>query len=91
VDPLDDVVADVHGVGAGGEDVDAEGVGGPAGGLKGLVPPARAFEQSGADGFGSAAVDVVLDGRDGLAGVGAGGVFLDEAVAEDEAFVEGFA
>ena len=43
VDPLDDVVADVHGVGVGGEDVDAEGAFSPACGLEGLIPPARAF------------------------------------------------
>ena len=68
VDPLDDVVADVHRVGVGGEDVDAEGAFGPAGGLEGLIPPACAFEEGGADGFGCAAVDVVLDGGDGFAG-----------------------
>jgi len=85
VDPLDDVVANVHGVGVGGEDVDAEGVGGPAGGLEGSIPPAGSFEESGADGFGCSAIDVVLDGGEGLAGVGAGGIFFDEAVAEDEA------
>jgi hypothetical protein len=85
VDPLDDVVADVHGVGAFGEEIDAERVRCPAGGLKGLVPPAGAFEESGSDGFRCAAIDVVLDGGDGLAGVGAGGIFFDEAVADDEA------
>ncbi len=61
---------------------------GPAGGLEGLIPPARAFEQSGADGLGGAAVDVVLDGGDGFAGGCAGGIFLDEAMADDELLVE---
>ena len=91
MDPLDHVVADVHGVGAGGEDVDAEGSWRPAGGLEGLIPPARAFEESGADGFGGAAVDVVLDGRDGFAVGLAVGIFLDEAMADDELLIERFA
>ncbi len=88
MDPLDHVVADVHGVGAGGEDVGAEGAFGPACGLKGLIPPACAFEESGADGFGGAAIDVVLDWGDGFAVGLAGGVFLDEAVADDELLIE---
>ena len=86
--PLDHVIADVHGVGVGGEDVDLEGAFGPAGGLESLVPPACAFEQGGADGLGRAIIDVVLDGRFGLAGGAAGGVFLVEAVADDELLVE---
>ena len=92
MDPLDHVVADVHGVGVGGEDVDALKVPlRPAGGLEGLVPPACAFEESGADGFGGAAIDVVLDGRDGFAVGLAGGIFFDEAVADDELLIERFA
>ena len=91
VDPLDHVVADVHGVGAGGEDVSLEGAFGPACGLEGLIPPACAFEECGADGFGGAAVDVVLDGRDGFAVCFAGGVFFDETMTDDELLVEGFA
>ena len=86
--PLDDVETDVHGVGVGREDVDAEGSGGPAGGLEGLVPPACAFKEGGADGLGGAAVDVVLDGGDGGAGGLAGGIALDEAVTDDELLVE---
>ena len=72
VDPLDHVVADVHGVGAGGQDVSLEGAFGPACGLEGLVPPACAFEECGADRLGGAAVDVVLDRRDCFA------IFLQE-------------
>src|SRR6266851_1631972 len=87
VNPLDDVVADVHGVGVGGEDVDAEGVV-PAGSGEGLVPPAGAFEECGADGFGGSTVDVVLDGGYGLAVGLAGGIFFDEAVAGDELLVQ---
>src|ERR1700733_1858902 len=88
VDPLDDVVADVHGVGVGGEKVDAEGVFGPAGGLEGLVPPSGSFKQCGADGFGCAAIDVVLDRGYGFAGGLAGGIFFDEAVADDELLIQ---
>ncbi len=84
---MDDVVADVHGVGVGGEDVDAEGSFGPAGGLEGLIPPACAFEECGADGLGCAAIDIVLDGGDGFAALLAGGIFFDEAVADDELLI----
>ncbi len=91
MDPLDHVVADVHGVGVGGEDVNLEGSFSPAGGLEGLVPPACAFEQRGADGFGCAVVDVVLDGRDRFAVGLARWIFFDEAVADDELLVELFA
>jgi len=91
MDPLDHVVADVHGVSAGGEDVGAEGAFSPTCGLEGLIPPACAFEESSADGFGCAAIDVVLDGRYGFAVRFAGGVFLEEAMTDDELLVEGFA
>jgi hypothetical protein len=52
-----------------------------------LIPPAGAFEESGADGLGGAAVNVVLDGCDGFAGVGAGGILFEEAVADDELLI----
>lgn len=89
VDPLDDVVADIHGVSVGGEDFDLEGIF-EAGSLKSRGPPACAFDEGGADGFGCAAVNVVDDGGDGLA-EGGGGVALDEAMADDELLVEGLA
>jgi len=85
---LDDVVADVHGVGVGGEEIDLEGSGGPAGGLKRLVPPTCTFEQGSTDRFGCAAINVVLDGCFGFAGCAAGGGFLVEAVAGGELLVE---
>ena len=88
---MDHVVADVHWVCAGGEDVSAEGAFGPSRGLKGLVPPARAFEKRGANRFGGSVVDVVLDWGDGFAVRLAGGVLLDEAVADDELLVKRFA
>ena len=69
--PLDHVVANVHGVGAFGEDFDDEGVF-EAGGLEGLVPPGCAFDQRGSDGLGRAAVHVVNEGLDGLADGGVG-------------------
>ncbi len=86
VDPLDHVVADIHGIGAFGEDFHAEGVL-ESGGLKGCGPPACAFNEGGADGLGGAAVDVVDDGLYGL-GESGGGVALLEAVADEEALVE---
>ena len=91
VDPLDHVEADVEGVSVGGEWLDDEGVGCPAGGLEGGVPPARAFHEGGADRLWRAAVDEVADGLDGDACVGAAGVALDEAVADDELLDGGFA
>ena len=88
VDPLDDVEADVHGVGIGGQEINLKGSASPAGSLEGLVPPARAFDERGANGLGCAAVDEVADGSDGLACGNAGGVALDEAVPGDEELVE---
>ena len=49
IDPLDDVVADIHGIGALREEVDAECAGGPAGGLESLIPPARSFDEGVSD------------------------------------------
>ncbi len=89
VDPLDDVVANIHGVGVGREDADLEGVF-EAGSLKSGRPPTGAFDEGGADGLGCAAIDVVDDGVYRLA-EGGGGVALDEAVADDELLVEGLA
>lgn len=88
LDPLDDVVADVHRIGISGKDVYAKGVGRPTGGLEGLVPPARAFDQGGADGFGRAAIDEVLDRSLGDTAVGTTWVLLEEAMADDELLVE---
>ena len=79
MDPVDHVVADVHGVGAVGEDVDFEGIA-EAGGLERLVPPARAFDEGFADVLGRAGVDPILDGLDGIADGGVG-VALLEAMA----------
>ncbi len=86
--PLDDVVAHVHGVGAGGEQIHLEGAGRPAGGLEGFVPPTCAFQQRGTDRLRRTAIDVVLDGRDGLTGVGAVRVSLEEAMAQDKELVQ---
>ena len=60
VDPVDHVVADVHRVGALGQQLHLKRVA-IAGGLERLVPPARPFEQRRSDRLGRAAVDVVLD------------------------------
>ena len=74
VDPVDDVIANVPRVGVFGEQFDLEGVA-VADGFEGLVPPAAAFEEGGADGLGGAAIDVIDDRLDGIADFGVG-VFL---------------
>jgi len=89
VDPIDHVVADVHGVGAVGEDGDLEGVA-ESGGFEGLVPPAGAFHEGAADVFGRAGIDPILDGLDGVAD-GGGGVLLFQAVTAKVAPDHGFA
>src|ERR1019366_1612989 len=89
VDPVDHVVADVHGVGAVGEDGDLEGVA-ESGGFEGLVPPTGAFDEGAADVLGRAGVDPILDGLDGV-GDGGGGILFLEAVAAQVALDHGFA
>ena len=91
MDPLDHVVANVHGVGVGGEDVSLEGSFSPACGLEGLVPPTSAFQEGGADGLGGTVIDVVLNRNDGFAVRFARWIFFDETVADDELLVELFA
>ncbi len=86
VNPLDHVVADVHGVGAFGQDFDAKGVP-ETGSLKCLRPPVGAFDQRGANGLGRAAIDVVDDGLDRLADGGLG-VALLQPVARNEPLIE---
>ena len=83
VDPLDDVVANVHGVGAGGERCRRGRCLWPSRRPGTPVSHQRApSSKRGADGLGRAAIDVILDGSLGFAGLGAGGVFFDEAVAD---------
>ena len=65
--PGDDVVADVHRVGALGHQLDPEAVG-KAGLLEGFRPPARAIEQRLAHRLGRAAVQMEHDRLDHLAG-----------------------
>ena len=84
--PLNQVVADVHGVGVFGQQLHSECVA-IAGGFKSLVPPARAFEQRRADGLRRAAVEVVDDGLDGIAHGRAGVLFL-QTMPGDEVFFE---
>src|SRR6202042_2521958 len=91
VDPLDHVVADVHRVGAGGEDVNLEGAFNPSSGLERLIPPTRTLQECGADGFGGAIIDVVMDRRDSFTALFAGRIFFDEAVTDDELLIERFA
>ncbi len=86
--PLDDVVANIHRIGARGQHLDLERSGRPAGGLERLIPPCRAVDQRRADRFGRAAIDVVLKRVLRLTGSSAVGIFLDEAVAHDELLIE---
>ena len=74
VDPLDDVVAHVHGVSVRGEQFDLEGVL-VACRRKRLVPPRRAFKQGGANRLRRAGVEVIDDGVHRRA-AGGGRVFL---------------
>ena len=60
IDPVDDVVAYVERVHSFGQHLDPEGVD-IAGGLEGLAPPARPFEQGGPDRFGRRGVDIEGD------------------------------
>ncbi len=83
VDPVDHVVADIHGIGALGQHGDFEGIA-EAGGFKGLIPPAGAFEQRVADVLGRARIDPVFDGLHRVAD-GCGGILLLQAMAVDVA------
>ena len=83
VDPLDHVVAQVHGVRVFREDLDPEAVY-EARRLVGLVPPAGSLQERGADGLGCARVHVVDDGLHRLAH-GRRRVLLLDAVPGDVA------
>ncbi len=85
MDPLDDVVANIHRVSAFGKQIDAEGSRCPSGCLECLVPPTRALDQRSANRLGCAAIDIVLDRSDGLAVGRTAWIFLDEAVTKNEA------
>ena len=84
--PLDVVVADVHGIGIGGQHLDAEGVA-ESGRFERLVPPARTFEQRRADGFGRAGIEVIDDGLHRIA-QRCVGILLLQAMANNETLLE---
>ena len=86
VNPLDDVVTNVHRIGVGREHDEPERVAESCG-FERLIPPVTPFEQRGTDGFGSSGIEVVDDGLDRVADDRAG-IFLDEAVTRDKAFVD---
>ena len=85
--PLDVVVADIHGIGIGGQHFDTEGVA-ESGRFEGLVPPAGAFEQRGADRFGRARIDVIDDGLYRIAHRCVG-ILLLQAMANNETLLQG--
>ena len=87
--PLDDVIAQIHRIGAFGQQFHVERVFVP-GSFKRLIPPARALEKRGADGFRRAPVEVINDGFNGLAHGRAGNFFL-KAMAGDVALDDGLA
>ena len=76
VDPLDHVVADIHGVGVGGQDIDAEGPLRPSRSLERLIPPARTIYESGANWLRRSTVHEVQDRRNRLAVALAASIFL---------------
>src|SRR3984893_7762593 len=86
--PLNDVVARIHRIGTFWKHVHFKGARCPAGGLKCLVPPPRSLHQRRPDGFGSAAIDVVLNGLDRRARLRACRGLLDPAMTHDEPLVE---
>ena len=87
--PLDQVVADVHGVGFSGQQLHPEGIA-KSGGLECLRPPARTVEERGTDGFGRAGIEVINDRLHRLA-QGGGGVALFQSVPRNNALHDGFA
>ncbi len=88
--PLNDVVANIHGVCVGRQQIDTEGTPRPTRSLKRLVPPARAFHQGGTDSVGCATVHIVLNRRLCFAVAYASGFFLLQPVTDDELLIEGF-
>src|SRR5438270_6030451 len=88
MDPLDEVVAHVHGIRVSGQQLNLKGVA-ESGGLEGLIPPACSFYQGHADRGWSAGIDVVDDGLDGIAD-GSIWILLHQAVTRDVALDHGF-
>src|SRR5580698_1306971 len=89
VHPVDHVVANVHGVGVGGQHGDFESVA-ETSGFKRLVPPTCAFDQRLLHILRRARVYPVFDGLHRLTHLRAG-IFLHEAVTADETLLHWFA
>src|SRR5665213_2045119 len=89
VNPVDHVVADIHGVRSLGQHLHDEGVA-EARRRERLLPPSRAFEQSFANVFGRAWVYVITDGGYGI-GDHRVGIFLFQTMTADEMPDDGFA
>src|SRR5437762_5638320 len=84
MDPLDHVIADIHGISIGGHYFDAKGVF-VTDCFKGLVPPARTLEQGRTNWLRSAAIDVINNWFHRFAYCCAG-IFLLQAVTCDVTF-----
>src|SRR5208337_2536313 len=87
MDPLDDVVTHIHGIGSGRQYLHAEGIL-KARGFERLVPPVRALQQRAANGLGSSRVDVVDDGFDRFADGGVR-IFLLQAMPVNQMHIQG--
>src|SRR5690242_2413475 len=86
MNPLNDVVTQVHGIGAFGHEFDPKRVLEP-GGFERLGPPAGAFEERRADRLGSAAIKVVDDWVYRFAECGRR-IFLLQTMTSDETLAD---
>jgi len=87
VDPLDHVVACVHGIGIGRQDLNLETVDEP-GRFEGIVPPPGPFQEGRAKRFRCAWIQVVDDGLNRLASLGRG-IPLLHAMPSDVSLLKG--
>jgi len=84
--PLDNVVANVHGIGALGEHFNPKRIL-ETGGFKRLIPPACTLNQRAANWFRRAAIDVIHDRLDRLANRRCG-ILLLQAMSRDDSQVQ---
>src|SRR2546430_9215315 len=89
MNPLNHVVAEVHGIRAFGHQLDAKRAL-VAGGLKSLTPPTCPFEKHGTNGFRRTAIQVIHDGLNRLAARGRW-IFLLQTMSCREALHDGLA
>src|ERR1700753_3710273 len=86
--PLDYVVACIHRVGIGRQQIHQEGAFCPTCCLERLVPPAAAFQQCGAEWLGSTPVYIVMNGVNGFAVVAAGWIFFLQTMTGDKLLID---